>query len=30
LSQQDNYFDEQIYSQKAFDAASRLKPSWDE
>lgn len=30
LSQQDNYFDEQIYSQKAFDAANRLKPSWDE
>ena len=30
LSQQDNYFDEQIYSQKAFDAASRLKSSWDE
>lgn len=30
LSQQDNYFDEQIYSQKAFDAASQLKPSWDE
>lgn len=30
LSQQDNYFDEQIYSQKAFDAASRLKPFWDE
>lgn len=30
LTQQDNYFDEQIYSQKAFDAASRLKPSWDE
>lgn len=29
LSQQDNYFDEQTYSQKAFDAASGLKSSWD-
>lgn len=29
LSQQDNYFDEQIYSQKAFDTASELKSSWD-
>lgn len=30
LTQQDNYFDEQTYSQKAFDAASGLKSSWDE
>lgn len=29
LGQQDNYFDEQIYSQKAFDTASELKSSWD-
>lgn len=30
LTQQDNYFDEQAYSQKAYDAASGLKSSWDE
>lgn len=29
LSQQDNYFDEQKYSQQAYDTAERLKPSWD-
>lgn len=29
LGQQDNYFDEQKYSQQAQDTAERLKPSWD-
>lgn len=29
LGQQDNYFDEQKYSQQAYDTADSLKPSWD-
>ena len=29
LNQQDNYFDEQKYSQQAYDMANNLKPSWN-
>lgn len=29
LGQQDNYFDEQKYSQQAYDTAERLKSQWD-